>query len=75
MTFNIWNIKSRTLRSIIAWLAVGITAVLVLTALPFAMVWLAVVGVIDGVRAIWADNDWRDLAGDWWRAATGKKVA
>lgn len=73
--WNIWNIRSRTLRALASWAFAAIVAVLVLVALPFAIVWLAVGGVIDGARALWADYEWRDLAKHWWRAATGKKVA
>ena len=74
MTWNIWNIKSRTLRAIVAWLFAALAAVVVLVALVPALVWLAVTGVVTGLRYAWNDNDWRELAGYWRKAATGKEA-
>lgn len=76
-TFNIWNIRSRALRAIVAWLFAALAAVVVLVALPFALVWLAIAGVAAGLQAGWrnlADREWRDLFAAWKRAATGKEA-
>lgn len=72
MTFNIWDIKSRPLRVVVTWLIAALTAVVVLIALPFALVWLAGAGVWAALRTAWADYEWRELGQWFWAAATGK---
>ena len=81
MTWNIWTIKSRTLRAIVAWLFAALAAVVVLVALPFALVFIliggayqGVRGAVDGTAAAWRSYEWRELAGMWKRAATGKEA-
>ena len=75
MTWNIWNIKSKALRAIVAWLFAGLGAVIVLAALVPALVWLAIAGAIGGLRELWGNSAWRtEVFAPWWRAATGKEA-
>lgn len=71
---NIWDIRNKTLRAIASWILAALAAVIVLLLLPFALVGLAITGVIEGARTVdWAG--WRELVQHWWAAATGKEVA
>ncbi|UXN70868.1 hypothetical protein N8A98_06690 [Devosia neptuniae] len=70
----IWNIKSKTLRAIVAWLFAGLAAVVVLALLPVAIVWLAAAGIAAGLRAAVADKEWWSLFKPWWAAARGKEA-
>lgn len=71
---NIWNIKSKALRAIVAWLFAGFVAIVVLLALPVALVWLAAAGVWGGVEVLCRDKEARSIRRMWWRAATGKEA-
>lgn len=70
---NIWNIKSKALRAIVAWLFAGLAAVIVLALLVPAVVVIAVGATIGLVRLhlpLWRD----EVFAPWWRAATGKEA-
>lgn len=73
---NIWSIKSKALRAIVAWLAAGLAAVVVLVALPFVLAFLVVHGTLVGIKDFWRGltKGWGDAPSAWWRAATGKEA-
>ena len=76
-TWNIWDIPHPILRAIVAWLFAALAAVVVLVALPVAIVWLAIAGVVAGLVAGWrnlTDREWRELGAAFWAAATGKEA-
>jgi hypothetical protein len=70
--WNIWNIRSKTLRAIVAWLFAALVAVVVLVALPVALVWLAAAGIWGGMHYL-VPFLRDDVATPLWRAATGRE--
>lgn len=76
MNWNIWNIKSRALRAIVAWLFAGSAAVVVLLALPVALVWCVGAGAWAEGRAFFGGltRGWGSAPSSMWRAMTGKEA-
>lgn len=77
--WNIWNIKNRWVRAIIAWL-------LVLALLPLAIVGLSILcllftlvgayrGIKDEFQDAFSPRGWVELAAIMWRAMTARESA
>jgi hypothetical protein len=77
-SWNIWRVRQRWLRVLVAWAMLLVMLALAAAALVPLVLIFVFVGAYRGIRAEFADafdDDWRPIWAAAWRALSGKELA